>query len=182
MDTDINRLDKTLNDIYAQLSDAAKRHDLRKVGQLAVRAAQIEDLKRQFALMEQRITALCSADDPGTSPPSTNSESGLRQLPTVVTAGMIRQNLLTLSPHVKRGKIKPGEQLIIEALPSGGKFQTELLAQGNRLRARGEIAQFYRDANVKDGDHVLLMEVTPGNWTLSKAPEGYGTPGFQMGN
>lgn len=85
---------------------------------------------------------------------------------------MIRQNLLTLAPQVKTGKIKVGEELVIEALPSGERFQTELLEQGKRLRARSEIASFYRAAKVKGGDYVLLTEVTPGRWTLKKAPEG----------
>jgi len=84
----------------------------------------------------------------------------------------LKRTLLTLTPHVKRGKIKVGEQLIIEALPSGEKFQTELLEQGNRLRARSEIAQFYRDAKVNEGDYVLLSEVASGRWTLKKAPPG----------
>ena len=84
----------------------------------------------------------------------------------------LKRTLLTLTPHVKRGKIKVGEQLIIEALPSGEKFQTELLEQGNRLRARSEIAQFYRAAKVNEGDYVLLSEVASGRWTLKKAPPG----------
>jgi len=85
---------------------------------------------------------------------------------------MIRQNLLTLSSQVKRRKIKVGEELIIEAFPSGERFKTELLEQGKKLRARSEIASFYRTAKVKGGDYVLLTEIAPGRWTLKKAPDG----------
>jgi len=85
---------------------------------------------------------------------------------------MIRQNLLTLTPHVKRGRIKIGEELIIEVAPSGERFVTRLLRIGNKLRARGEIAHFYRTAGVKGGDYVVLTEISPGKWTLTKAPQG----------
>jgi hypothetical protein len=77
-----------------------------------------------------------------------------------------------LTPHVKRGKIKIGEELVIEALPSGEKFQTVVSDKGNKLRARGQIARFYKEAKVQPGDHVLLTEVAPGRWTLKKAPPG----------
>jgi hypothetical protein len=93
---------------------------------------------------------------------------GIRELVIDVTQGMINQNLLTLSPHMRRGIIRSGEKLSIEALPSGDRFETELLASGNKLRERGRIAKFYRDAAVRAGDLVVLREVTPGHWQLKK--------------
>jgi hypothetical protein len=96
----------------------------------------------------------------------------IRKLPIEVTEGDIRQNLLKLTPHINRGKIKVGEQLLIEALPSGERFQTVVSDKGNKLRARGEIARFYKDSGVQPGDFVLLSEDTPGRWTLKKAPLG----------
>ena len=60
----------------------------------------------------------------------------------------------------------------IEALPSGEQFETVVLEKGNKLRARGEVARFYREANVRAGDYVLLTEIAPRRWTLKKAPPG----------
>ncbi len=100
------------------------------------------------------------------------SNAEIRKLPINVTEGDIRQNLLKLAPHINRGKIKVGEELVIEALPSGERFRTVVSDKGKKLRARGPIARFYKDANVQPDDYVLLTEETPGRWTLKKAPAG----------
>jgi hypothetical protein len=42
------------------------------------------------------------------------------------------------------------------------------LGSGKKLRERGKIAKFYRDAGVHAGDVVLLIEITPGQWQLKK--------------
>jgi len=96
------------------------------------------------------------------------SHTEIRKLEIHVTQGDINQNLLKLTPHINRGTINVGEKLVIEALPSGDRFQTVVSDTGNKLRARGEIAGFYRDANVNAGDVVLLTEEAPGSWTLRK--------------
>ena len=168
-----NELNKHLGSVYAQIGEASKKHDLASIRRLTVKAAELEELKQQHAAIQQRIASLSGADvAESLSAEKEHANGVLRELPIEVTGGIKRQNLLTLTPHVKRGKIKVGEQLIIEALLSGEKFQTELLEQGNRLRARSEIAQFYRDAKVNEGDYVLLSEVASGRWTLKKAPPG----------
>ena len=85
---------------------------------------------------------------------------------------MIKQNLLTLTEHVKRGRIRVGEDLIVEAHPSGERFRTDLVENGNRLRERGAIGRFYREAGVHDGEFVVLTETGPQRWTLRKAAAG----------
>jgi hypothetical protein len=69
------------------------------------------------------------------------------------------------------GRIRVGDQLEIE-LPSGEKFETDVAAEGYKLRERGKIAQFYRDSNVREGDYVVLEEIDPGKWKLRKARPG----------
>ncbi len=126
-----------------------------------------------MAAIQQRIASLISENtNVPVAAADERMKEGIRQLPIEATDGMIRQNLLTLAPHVRSGRIKVGEELIIEALPSGRRFQTALLEQGKKLRERSEIARFYRDAKVKGGDYVLLTEAAPGQWTLKKAPPG----------
>ena len=96
----------------------------------------------------------------------------LRKLPVEVTQGMIKQNLLTLTEHVKRGRIRVGEDLNVEAQPSGERFRTDLVENGNRLRERGAIGRFYREAGVHDGEFVVLTETASQRWTLRKATPG----------
>ena len=162
-----------------QIAEAASSQDIPAVQRLSKKAAELKDLKDQAAAIQQRLSKLSDEDSRKDPPTSNNGLSGsIRELPIRVTEGMIRQNLLTLSLHIKRGKIKLGEELTIEALPSGDRFRTILLDKGNKLRERGRIAQFYRDAHVKGGDYVVLNEVSPGRWTLKKAPPGQHAPDF----
>ena len=102
----------------------------------------------------------------------TQNGQKLRELPVEVSQGMINQNLLTLTDHVKRGRIRVGEEMLIEALPSGERFRTDLVVNGNKLRERGAIGRFYREAGVHDGEFVVLTETAPQRWTLRKAAEG----------
>ena len=104
--------------------------------------------------------------------PVTQNREKLRELPVEVTQGMINQNLLTLTDHVRWGRIRAGEDLIIEAQPSGARFRTDLVENGNKLRERGKIGQFYREAGVHAGEFVVLTETAPQRWTLRKAAAG----------
>jgi Asp-tRNA(Asn)/Glu-tRNA(Gln) amidotransferase C subunit len=175
MNAQTNELDGHIKNVMAQIAEAASasKPDLAAIQRLTRKAAELQEMKEQMAAIHQRIASLNSeSTDVPPLTPNQPTNGKIRQLLIEVTAGMLRQNLLTLAPHARSGKIKVGEELIIEAQPSGERFQTVLLEQGKKLRARGEIASFYRDAKVKDGDYVLLTEVTPGRWTLKKAPPG----------
>jgi hypothetical protein len=81
---------------------------------------------------------------------------------------MINQNLLTLTEPLKHHQLKVGEELTIEALPSGDKFTSMVMQTGNKLQERGAIGKFYRDAGVRAGDFVVLREITRGQWQLQK--------------
>jgi len=171
MNTQTNELDKHITKVMAQITEAASEHDLVNIQRLSRKAAELQDLKEQMAALHHRIARLNNEDaSPTVAKESTNGK--LRELAVEVTDGDIRQNLLKLTPYVKRGKIKVDEELIIEALPSGEQFETVVLEKGNKLRARGEVARFYREANVRAGDYVLLTEIAPRRWTLKKAPPG----------
>ena len=182
MNAQTNELDSHITNVMTQIKDAASKHDLVTIQRLSRKAAELHELKEQVTAIQQRIATLSSNDSTVASlMPQEQANTKIRELPIEVTDGMIRQNLLTLTPHIKRGKIRIGDHLVIEALPSGERFQTELLDKGNKLRARGEIARFYREAKVKAGDYVVLSEVASGRWTLKKAPpEKYGISSLLM--
>jgi hypothetical protein len=167
-----DELENHIGQIYEEISEAAKKSDLMSIQRLTRKVAELEELKQQQAAIQQRMAKLIRDETTPVSQADSRTNGGFRQLPIQVTKGMIRQNLLTLTPHVKRGKIKIGEELIIEALPSGERFQTVVMDKGNKLRARGEIARFYKEAKVQADGCVLLTEIAPGRWTLRKAPPG----------
>ena len=173
MNEQTNELDKHIKKVMSEITAAASKHDLAAIQRLSRKAGELHELKEQVAAIQHRIASL-SAENISTIPQAQTEQANgrIRELPIEVTEGDIRQNLLKLTPHVKRGKIKIGETLIIEAFPSGERFQTVVSDKGNKLRARGEIASFYKDAKVKAGDYVLLTEITAGRWTLKKAPPG----------
>jgi hypothetical protein len=85
---------------------------------------------------------------------------------------MINQNLMTLTEPLKNNIVRPRETFQIETLPNHQKFTTILERVGNKLQARGVIADFYRAANVQAGSIVELVEVTPGSWQLKPAEVG----------
>jgi hypothetical protein len=167
------QLTKHIANLMKQISEAASAHDLAAIQRLSRKAAELHELKEQVASIQRRITSL-TVDEVISDPVAARQQSNgrNRELAIEVTGGDLRQNLLKLTPYIKRGKIKVGEEMMVEALPSGERFQTVVSEKGNKLRARGEIARFYRDAEVKAGDYVLLTEVALGRWSLKKAPLG----------
>ncbi|MEY2520569.1 MAG: hypothetical protein QOF24_2328 [Verrucomicrobiota bacterium] len=162
-----DELGQAIADTMQDISRAAERHDVTVLEHLTKKASELRAMKEQVAAIENRLRAMQNGTH--AVPTHATNSGAIRELVVEVTQGMINQNLLTLSAQMRRGLIRSGEKLSIEAQPSGDRFETELLASGNKLRERGRIARFYRDAGVRAGDCVALREVTPGHWQLKKA-------------
>ncbi len=163
-----NEIEAEIASTMRQISAAAVREDLNAVEQLTKKAMELKAIKAQDQANETRFRAIKNGSQPSTA--FARTPGVLRELAVPVTQGNINQHLLTLTEAVKRGQIHPGERLNIEALPNGDRFQTEILALGNKLQERSKIGKFYRDAGVRAGDVVLLVELTPGQWQLKKRP------------
>jgi hypothetical protein len=163
-----SEIETEITNTMEKISAAAVRRDLNAVEKETKKAAELTAIKDQYEASKSRVRTLKNESQPTSA--FVRTPGSIRELAVPVTQGMITQNLLTLTEPVKRGKILVGERLSIEALPSRDQFQTELLASGKKLRERGKIAKFYRDAGVHAGDVVLLTERTPGQWQLEKAP------------
>ena len=163
-----------------EIAAAAAKRDIAGVTALTKKASELEDMKKTVLGIEERLKGLhAPAPTPVATPavvlthaPVAQNGQKLRELPVEVTQGMINQNLLTLTEHVKRGRIRVGEELLVEAQPSGERFHTDLVVNGNKLRERGALGRFYRDARVHVGEFVVLTETAPQRWTLRKAAEG----------
>ena len=85
-----------------------------------------------------------------------------------ITEGAIKQNYLSITKLKKSGLI-PTDGREFEVKTSVGlTFRTVALFPQNRLRARGEINEFYEKAGIKPGDKVVWREVGPYKYHLSK--------------
>ncbi len=157
-----NDIKNVLDETMARIADAAAKGDVKALGQLAARATKLEDMKRTVVGIETALKEFQSLTSPG------GTGNTLRRLPIRVSEGMIRQNLLTFTEHIKRGRIQVEEEMMIEVRPTGARFPSKVLQNGNRLQERGEIGRFYRSAGVQDGDIVVLTETKPNEWTLEK--------------
>src|SRR6266852_8024464 len=136
-----NEIEAEIATTWQQIAGATGQRDLKAVEQLTEKATELSKLKEQAEAIKNRVRALKNGSQPAGA-----SVGTLRELSVPVTQGMISKSLLTLAEAVKHGKIRIGDRLSIEALPSGDRFQTELLPSGKKLRERGKIAKFYRDA------------------------------------
>ncbi|MGL4399325.1 MAG: hypothetical protein ACRCXD_05625 [Luteolibacter sp.] len=175
--TTTTTIEEMIEATMSQIADAAGKRDLATVAGLTQKAGKLEEMKKRVQGIEAELSSMKEFTTPQVAPvnPTTSEvqlDVKLRELPVEVTQGMINQNLLTLTEHVKRGRIRTGEDLAIETYPSGERFRTDLMTNGNKVRERGAIGRFYRKAGVHAGDFVVLTEISPGRWTLKKAPHG----------
>jgi hypothetical protein len=165
MNLSTNKIEEAITAVMKQIPAAAERQDLTSLESLTKKATELQSMKHQILAIETRFQQLMNGSQ--IAPIEESKGSGIRELVVKVTQGMINQNLLTLTDGIDQGIVRIGEKFIIE-LPSGERFQTELLPTGNKLRERGKIRQFYQDENVQAGESVLLTEITPGRWQLKK--------------
>lgn len=163
-------IDDLLSETMRKIADAARKYDLETVSRLTNHATELQELKRATETVRQRVDAIRQGVAVKSAAISTTPS--MRELPVEVSQGMINQNLLTLTAHVKSGRVQQGEDFIVETKPLGEKFRTTLMANGNKFQERGAIGRFYEKAGVRGGDIVILTEIARGVWTLSKAPAG----------
>jgi hypothetical protein len=172
MHTIDSAIDQTLSDIQK----AANDKDISVIKPLTNKVGELQELKDQALSIENRVRVLMgrtqNVQSTANNVPSTHgTEKYRRKLYVHVSQGMINQNLLTLTDNVKRGKIRVGDIMNIEVQPSGDRFQSEVLVNGNKLKERGKIGRFYKDARVREGDYVVLCETDPGRWIMRKADD-----------
>lgn len=165
MTTLSKQIEDAIDETMTQLSKAAVRRDFPVIDAMTNKASELRTLQQQLTAIENRFRHLEGA----TIDPTSGGPLAIREIAVEISQGMINQNLLTLTDAVKKGLIRLSEKMVIETLPSGNTFETELMANGNKLRERGKIGKFYREAAVRAGDAIVLREVTPGRWQLRKS-------------
>jgi len=164
----ITEIEAAMGQTMAKISQAANKQDLGALERLTKRAAEFKQMKEQVVAIQQRLRTMIESGENGPAAERPSAPTR-REARTEVTQGMINQGLLTLTNALRRGTIKAGEEMIVEAAPSGRKFKTVVMASGNKLQERGEVRKFYESAGIMAGDYVLLAELAPGQWKLQKA-------------
>src|SRR5437870_5606969 len=116
--------------------------DVSDLESLTRRASELKQIKEQVAAIARRLLAMNGTGASGDINELRLTRDGFRRkLRIEVSQGMLNQNLLTLTDPIKRGQIKVGEELSIEARPSGDKFETAVVQPGNKLHERGAIGK-----------------------------------------
>jgi hypothetical protein len=163
----LNRIDALMDETMTKIAEAASKQDLAALEDLTRRAAELKQMKEQISAIDTRLCSM-QGDQPESNL-AAKPEAGLRpDIEIEVSQGMINQNLLTLTDALRRGTIRAGEEMTIEAFPSRERFRTHVMSSGNKLQERGAVGRFFREAQVSAGDHVLLEETSPGKWSLRK--------------
>lgn len=168
-----NTLNELIASAFREIEIAAGRCDLPMVLSKCKNIQELMEMRKTVSLIESRIKSM-ETDVPATIlgvGTVVADHKGGRVFAIEVTQGMINQNLLTLTDYTKRRMIEVGESLSIQSIPSGERFETRLLANGNKLRERGAIARFYQDAGIKAGEYVTLEEIAPQQWILRRSTE-----------
>ncbi|MDF9834317.1 hypothetical protein M2103_002562 [Ereboglobus sp. PH5-5] len=74
-----------------------------------------------------------------------------------ITEGMIRQNLLTFTKPIKKGKLKAGQKMILET--KSEIVESEIIQPGNKLRERGAVGRLYRESHAQPNDLLILTRI-----------------------
>lgn len=171
-----DRLDVLEKATKTAIAAANEADQDRELTRLVKQRSELKCLRDQFHGLLHRVQAMEAGA--GIKPTMTTNGYSGRYLEIVVTQGMLNQNLLTLSDALRARKVQLGDIFRIKALPSGDEFETELVGGGNKLRERGKIAKFYREAGVKEDDIVALKEVAAGSWELLKTGKRFTPPQY----
>ncbi|MGH7948697.1 MAG: hypothetical protein ACREQF_05695 [Candidatus Binataceae bacterium] len=143
---------------------AVERWDAGEIGRLSALAKALGRMKDERDALENALRH--PAEDAERRAPQ--NASGAAELE--ITGGDIRQRLMRLTQLRRAGFDLPnGKELMIEAVTPAGsvRFQTTV-AEPPRLRARREVANFYKAAGVQPGDKVLFEHVESNLCRISK--------------
>jgi hypothetical protein len=125
----------------------------------------LEKMAKALETFSGVFADVCELIGGGDEEATQDNKDKLRHFTIMVTEGMLRNHMLTLTNAKQRGLIAEGEQFILT--PKDGETITTTLVQpGNRLQARKAIWQFYERFSVKAGERIVMEEHQAGEWNL----------------
>jgi hypothetical protein len=162
--TKIN-FDSLENEISRQMQETLSQRDpgrFARLGKLNALAQHLEDIKKEVSNIEAGLTQNPEA----TAPPSSSS----CDIP--ISQGDLNQNLLKIKIPKRLGLVpSEGIDFRVNARTSKGDFnfttQIDPITH-SRLKARSEIARFYRDAGIKAGDSIRWEKADSMTFQMSK--------------
>src|SRR5436190_18351691 len=104
-----DEIEHAITDAMQEISRAAERRDLNVLEHLTKKASELRAMKEQVVAIENRLRAMKNGTH--VVPAHAGNSGAIRELVVEVTQGMINQNLLPLSEHMRRGIIRSGEKL-----------------------------------------------------------------------
>jgi hypothetical protein len=165
------RINTVITLAMEKITFAASKQNTFEISRYSKVAEASEQLKKKLQGIKDTLESLEADLKPNqrTEPDKTRlTDKNLRHFRIRVSQGMINQNLLTFTPQVKYRELSIGEVLRIET-SEGGLFKSEIISQGNKLRERGHVREFYEKARIKADDFVELIERRPSEWYLRPA-------------
>lgn len=147
--------------VWQMIEEATLQKDSGKLQTLGVIAQETARLKEEYKAITLKLDNLQQIS---------KNPNG-RHVLIPITAGSIKQNYLSITIPKRVGLLPNLHNALVNVETSAGfSFKTTVLHDHNRLQERGEIARFYREANVRAGDKVIWKEVVPGiKYFLGKA-------------
>lgn len=159
-----------------QMQTALATKDFAHLGKLNAVALRLEHVKREIDGIESALTlgpqTSTNSARPRSAPPI-NPGSPLTGCDIEISQGDINQRLLRTAVLAKLNLVPPeGTDFEVKALTPRGEFSFTTSIDPithTRLKARGEISQFYREAGINAGDLVRWEKVDAVTYRIYKA-------------
>jgi hypothetical protein len=155
-----NLKDKVLREILV----AVHENDTARLDRLNSHAQRLEALLRTAIGVNDKFQRLTKEVTQATA---TTEGMEPRKITIGLTAGMIRNHMLVITPY--NGQIDDQEPMRV--ITRFSAFDTIFLRSGNKLQERSGIRKFYEGRQVDSGDSVTLQEIRSGKWYLDTSIE-----------
>ncbi len=157
LDPLFTKAEKALDDLVGGLSEQIKKSagekDFNAVATFTKAAGTISSLAKTLSDEQARFNLV--------SPKGKN-----KSFTVFITPGALKYSYLSVTEGMSVGMLSAGQVIQIK-LPDGQQFTTKVM-QANRLQNRKDVAKFFKSESVKPGDPVLMTEIQPGMWSLTK--------------
>jgi hypothetical protein len=160
-----------IEEIKARLREAVERGEPRQAQRLATLWVEADALR---ARVEAELNPR-----PATPAPvqrARPTDESRKSIQIEISGGAIRQSYLSVTRALRKNLMKKPGPITIRIPKTGAEFETEIVRQGNLLQERAQIAKFYAAAEVAEGDYVVLTQVGPDTWELTKSVKLEATP------
>jgi hypothetical protein len=149
-------------EIISRIKKAAENRNFHMVIELASVGKEAEAVEQRQKEIKEKLTGLNGSALPVERPQ-------YRNCLIEVTRGGLKYSYLLVSGPIRKQILTKNEKLKIHIPVTGETFTTEIYFRNKNLKEREAIGRFYKAADVKVGDMLVLTETAPNEWTLTKS-------------